>query len=86
MELIAYLLWLAVIGLIVGALGRLIVPGPDPMGILGTILVGLAGAFLAGLVARGLWGSDAGPGLLLSVLGAGLLVWLLRGSGRRTRV
>ena len=87
MDLIAYLLWLALIGLVIGALGRLIVPGPDPMGILGTILVGLAGAFLAGLIARGLFGSDAGPGLILSVLVTALSVWALRsGSRGRTRV
>lgn len=77
MELIAYLFWLAVIGLVVGALGRLLVPGPDPMGLMGTILVGLAGSFLAGLIARAIWKS-ATPGFILSVLVTALLIWMIR--------
>ena len=43
MSLIAYLIVLAVFGLVVGALARLLVPGPDPMGVGLTILVGLCG-------------------------------------------
>lgn len=39
-------------GLIIGALGRLVVPGPNPMGILRTIAVGIAGSLLGGLVGR----------------------------------
>ena len=45
-------LLLALSGLIVGALGRLIVPGPNPMGLLETIVIGLGGSFLGGLIAR----------------------------------
>lgn len=77
MELIGYLLGLAVIGLVVGALGRLLVPGPDPMGLAGTILIGLAGSFVAGIVAWAFWES-ATPGFILSVLVTALLVWLIR--------
>jgi uncharacterized membrane protein YeaQ/YmgE (transglycosylase-associated protein family) len=46
------LIWLAVGGLIIGALGRLLVPGPNPIGLIRTALIGLAGSFLGGLVAR----------------------------------
>ena len=43
-------------GLVVGALGRLVVPGPNPIGLLRTILVGWAGSFLGGLVGNLVFG------------------------------
>ena len=49
MSLILFLILLAVSGLVVGALARLLLLGPDPMGIGATILLGLAGSFIAGL-------------------------------------
>ena len=55
MSLIAYLIILAVTGLFVGALARLSLPGPDPMSIFQTILLGLAGNFIAGLVVWLVW-------------------------------
>jgi len=64
-------------GLIVGALGRLAIPGPNPMSIPMTILVGLGGSFIGGIVGRLLFGSDGG-GLILSVAGAALIVWLIQ--------
>lgn len=51
MDLIAYILSLVISGLIVGALGRLLVPGPNPMSILTTIAVGVLGALVGGLIA-----------------------------------
>lgn len=83
MDIVWYLLGLALIGLVMGALGRLIVPGPDPMGIGATILVGIAGAFVAGLVARAIWGDEAAPGFILTVIVTALLVWALRRFTRR---
>ena len=79
MELILYLIALAIAGLIVGALGRLALPGPDPMGLLMTILVGLGGSFLAGLVSALIFGRNAG-GIILSVLFATGIVYLIRRS------
>jgi uncharacterized membrane protein YeaQ/YmgE (transglycosylase-associated protein family) len=73
---ILYLIGLVITGLIVGALGRLAIPGPNPMSIPKTILVGIAGAFLGGLVGALIFGDDA-PGLIFAVLGAALIVWLL---------
>lgn len=70
-----YLLGLVVSGLVVGALGRLAIPGPNPMSIGKTILVGIGGSFLGGLVGYLLF--RGGGGLILSVLGAALIVWLL---------
>lgn len=71
-----YILGLIVSGLVVGALGRLAIPGPNPMSIGKTILVGIGGSFLGGLVGYVLFRGDGG-GLILSVLGAALIVWLL---------
>ena len=84
MELIGYLISLALIGLVVGALGRLVVPGPDPMGIVGTIVLGIVGGVLAGLLARALWGDGAAPGLLLAPAVTAVLVWMTRGSRRHS--
>jgi uncharacterized membrane protein YeaQ/YmgE (transglycosylase-associated protein family) len=75
MEILFVLLALAVQGLVVGALGRLAVPGPNPMSIGQTILVGIAGSFLGGVVGMVLLGGRGG--LLLGILGAALIVWLL---------
>ena len=79
MSLIVYLLLLPVIGLIVGALGRLALPGPDPMSIGETILLGIAGSFLAGLVGWLVFGHDGG-GLLLSVAFTAGIVYFIRRS------
>ncbi|HUJ55844.1 MAG TPA: hypothetical protein VLW49_07630 [Gaiellaceae bacterium] len=71
-----FLLFLAVWGLIVGALARLALPGPDPMGILATIGLGLAGSFLGGVVSELFLGHTAG--IVFSLLGATLLLYLHR--------
>jgi uncharacterized membrane protein YeaQ/YmgE (transglycosylase-associated protein family) len=57
MNLLTTLFWLAVVGLIVGGLARLLTPGRDTLGIGGTILAGLAGSFIGGLIATYLLGS-----------------------------
>lgn len=80
MSLIAYLIVLALTGLIVGALGRLALPGPDPMSLVQTILIGIAGSFLAGLVAWGIFRDRNGGGILLSVVFAAGIVYLVRRS------
>jgi len=74
--LIALLIFLAVWGLVVGALARWALPGPDPMGIFATIGLGLAGSFVGGLLAGLLWARPAG--FVFSVLGAVLLLYLYR--------
>ena len=79
MSLIVYLILLPVIGLIVGALGRLALPGPDPMSVGETVLIGIAGSFIAGLLGWLLFGHDGG-GLLLSVAVTTGLVYLIRRS------
>ena len=67
---------LAIEGLIVGGLARLALPGPDPMGILATIGLGLAGSLVGGIVAHVLIGTAGG--VVFAVLGAILLLYLYR--------
>lgn len=80
MEVIVYLLVLLVTGLVVGALGRLVIPGPDPMSILQTALLGIAGSFVAGLLWWAITDERSGGGILLSVLVAAAIVYLIRRS------
>jgi uncharacterized membrane protein YeaQ/YmgE (transglycosylase-associated protein family) len=80
--MIGYLIALVVTGLVVGALGRLVIPGPNPMGIGATILVGLAGSFIGGLIGRALFG---GGGIILAVVFAALIVFLLEKYGPGNR-
>ena len=79
MSLIAYLLLLALVGLVVGALARLALPGKDPLTIPQTILVGLAGSFGTGLLSILLFGREYG-GITLSILGATVVMYFVRRS------
>jgi uncharacterized membrane protein YeaQ/YmgE (transglycosylase-associated protein family) len=74
--LLFVLIALVVGGLIIGALARLALPGPDPMSIPMTIVLGVAGSLLGGLVARIFVGN--GGGFVVAVLGAILLLYLHR--------
>lgn len=74
--MIGLILFLAISGLIIGALARLALPGPDPMGIFATIGLGLAGAFLGGLVAGLLWVRTAG--FVGALVGAIVVLYLYR--------
>lgn len=80
-----FIIGLIISGLIVGALGRLAIPGPNPMSTLMTILVGIGGSVLGGLVGYLIFGRSRGGGLLLSVAGAALIVWLVERSRGGTR-
>ena len=80
MDVIVYLLVLALSGLVVGALGRLALPGPDPMTIWQTILVGIAASFFAGLIWWAISGDRNGGGILLSVIVAAVIVYVIRRS------
>lgn len=70
-----YLLALAISGLLVGALGRLVIPGPNPMSIPMTMLVGVGGSVIGGAVGYALFRSSGG--LVLAVAGSALIVWLM---------
>jgi uncharacterized membrane protein YeaQ/YmgE (transglycosylase-associated protein family) len=77
--LITYLILSAIIGLVVGALARLALPGRDPMGLFTTMLVGLAGSLAASLVYAALFHRNGG-GFLLAVLFSTGIVYLIRRS------
>jgi uncharacterized membrane protein YeaQ/YmgE (transglycosylase-associated protein family) len=75
--MILYIIGLVLSGLIVGALGRLAVPGPNPMTVGMTILIGIGGSFVGGLIGYLLFGRNGG-GLILSVLAAAGIVYFLQ--------
>ena len=75
-----------IVGLVVGAIAKLLMPGKDPGGWIVTILLGIAGSFVGGFVARALMGGENSTvGFIGSVLGAILLLFIYRLiAGRRT--
>jgi uncharacterized membrane protein YeaQ/YmgE (transglycosylase-associated protein family) len=74
------IIWMLLVGLVVGAIAKLIMPGKDPGGIFITMLLGVAGALVAGFLGRGLgWYREGEPvGLLASIVGAIVLLGLYR--------
>jgi len=74
-----------VFGLVVGALAKLVMPGRDPGGIIVTMLLGIAGSMLGGLIGRamGVYGPGQAAGFLMSFLGAVILLVLYRMMVRR---
>lgn len=73
------ILYWILVGLVAGALGKLIMPGRDPGGIIVTILIGIAGALVGGFIASAL---GIGGGLIMQIIiataGAVLLLWIYR--------
>lgn len=71
-----YILWMLIIGLVAGGLAKLIMPGKDPGGLIVTMLIGVAGALIAGFLGRSLgwYGSGEGAGIVASILGALILL------------
>jgi uncharacterized membrane protein YeaQ/YmgE (transglycosylase-associated protein family) len=72
-------------GLVVGALAKLVMPGRDPGGVIITILLGIAGAIVGTYIGRaiGFYGTNQGAGIIMSILGAMLLLWIYRLVQRR---
>lgn len=71
----------AFVGLVVGIIAKWLSPGPMPQGCLVTILVGIAGAYIARFIGNyffGWYGNGSAPGWIMSVIGAMLLLWLYR--------
>jgi uncharacterized membrane protein YeaQ/YmgE (transglycosylase-associated protein family) len=75
-----HFVWMCVIGLLAGALAKLIMPGKDPGGIIVTMLLGIAGSLVAGFLGRtlGLYEAGQGAGLIMSILGAIVLLAIYR--------
>jgi uncharacterized membrane protein YeaQ/YmgE (transglycosylase-associated protein family) len=80
MSLIAYLILLAVQGLIIGALARLALPGRDPMSIPMTIGVGILGSFLGGILVYILSDGAGAGGFFVAFVASVLIVYLIRRS------
>jgi uncharacterized membrane protein YeaQ/YmgE (transglycosylase-associated protein family) len=83
-EKIMSIIWQLIVGLIIGAVARLLIPGresiaPGALGWLITALIGVAGAFLGGFIARSLWrGDDYTAGWIMSIIGAVILLLIYR--------
>ena len=72
-----HIIWSLIVGLVVGAIAKLVMPGRDPGGIFVTMLLGIAGSVVAGLLGRalGLYGTGSpGPGILASIVGAVIIL------------
>jgi uncharacterized membrane protein YeaQ/YmgE (transglycosylase-associated protein family) len=78
MSTITFILLVILNGLILGALARLILPGKDPMSIVQTILVGIAGSLTGGLIAYYAFGEEEWPALILAVVCTVALVFAIR--------
>jgi uncharacterized membrane protein YeaQ/YmgE (transglycosylase-associated protein family) len=74
------LLWTLIIGLVIGAVAKLLTPGRDPGGCIITMLIGIAGSFVAGYLGQAMgWYQQGQPaGFIASVVGAMLLLLLYR--------
>ena len=83
-EILIYIL----VGLVVGVLARLLMPGSDPIGIIGTILVGIVGAVIGGYLWRAVFQNTEGIEWIGSIIVAMTLLWVYRrmSLGRRTVV
>jgi uncharacterized membrane protein YeaQ/YmgE (transglycosylase-associated protein family) len=91
--MLTFILTLVIVGLIAGAVARLLVPGRDPIGILGTIVLGIIGSFIGGFLGYVLFGHDPAEGalqasgLLGSIIGAILALLVYRATtGRRSTI
>ena len=81
--MLGFIVYLIIIGLIAGFIARFLVPGPDPMGVVATIVLGIVGSFIGGFLAWAIFGKDFSEGALQpsgvigSIIGAivALLVW-----------
>lgn len=84
-------IWFLLIGLIAGFIARALVPGPDPMGWLGTMVLGIVGSLVGGTLAALLLGGTlalSAAGIIGSIIGAiiVLLVWRQVGGRARTTI
>jgi uncharacterized membrane protein YeaQ/YmgE (transglycosylase-associated protein family) len=85
--MLAFIIVLIIIGLIAGAVARLLVPGRDPIGLLGTILLGVVGSFIGGFVSTLIEyhtlsvNSFHATGIIWSIVGSIILLVLLRLTG-----
>ncbi len=88
--MLGFILYLVIVGLIAGAVARLLVPGRDPMGVLGTMVLGIVGSFVGGFLGYVLFGVDfdegalQAAGIIGSIIGAVVTLILYRLFNRRS--
>lgn len=83
------MIWTLIVGLIVGAIAKFLMPGKDPGGIIITMLIGVAGAFVASFLGQsvGWYSADEPAGFIASVIGAVILLAIYRAAtGNRHRI
>ena len=92
--MVGLIITLLIVGLVAGALARLLVPGHDPIGVGGTVVVGIIGSFVGGFLGYALFHKDVNQGalqpsgILGSIVGAVIVLLIYRavsGRGGRTR-
>jgi uncharacterized membrane protein YeaQ/YmgE (transglycosylase-associated protein family) len=73
-------IWTLIIGLVIGAVAKFLMPGKDPGGIIITMLLGVAGSFVATYLGRalGLYADGSTAGFIMSVIGAMVLLLIYR--------
>ena len=89
--MLGFIIAMIIVGIIAGYLGRFLVPGPDPMSFVGTVVLGIIGSFVGGFLGYALFGKDIEDGALQtsgivgSVIGAivALLIYNAVGRGGR---
>jgi len=79
------LIWTLIIGVVVGAIAKLLMPGKDPGGFWITMVLGIAGAFVGTFLGRslGLYQADQSAGFIASIVGAVVLLGIYRLFTRR---
>ncbi len=82
------ILWMIIIGFVIGLVARFLMPGRDPAGFVMTTVLGILGALLAGMLGRGLgWYQPGEPaGFLAAVVGAMVVLFIYHGVRRRSIV
>jgi uncharacterized membrane protein YeaQ/YmgE (transglycosylase-associated protein family) len=89
--MLGFLITMLIIGAIAGFVARLLVPGPDPMGVGATILLGVIGSFIGGFLGWAIFGKDLSEGalqpsgILGSIIGAVVALLVYRAVGSRSR-
>ena len=87
--MVGFIVGMVIIGLIAGFIARALVPGRDPMGVLGTILLGIVGSFVGGFLGYVLFGKDVTQGAIQpsgivgSIIGAVIVLVVWRAMAHR---
>ena len=89
--MLGFIVAMVVIGIIAGYLGRLLVPGSDPMSFAGTVILGIVGSFVGGFLGYVLFGKDISEGALQpsgivgSIIGAIIVLLVVNAANGRSR-